>query len=96
MLLQTLKKDTYLILGGQGSPPREKKSKNWSDEGGARVCRKRHACPGEQQVWGWGNTVCSGCCKQPRGSGGRGGEENQQRPQWGQRVERPDLKDPVH
>ena len=35
----------YPVLGGQGSPPREKKSRHSWMKAGQGVCERRHSCP---------------------------------------------------
>lgn len=57
-------KAIYLVLGGQGSPPREKKSRNSSAEGGVGVRKKRPSCPESSMCGEEGRSaVCSGSCK---------------------------------
>lgn len=57
-------KAIYLDLGGQGSPPREKKSRNASAEGGVGVRKKRPSCPESSMCGEEGRSaVCSGSCK---------------------------------
>ena len=70
MLLEHSGKILYPVLGGQGSPAREKSRHSWMKVGQG-VCEKRHSCP-ESGMCGEDGLLSSPMMGEGVGMGGLG------------------------